>query len=66
MGSGTDQRPVTDAPLTGRAAYYRDRALEARAKAEAMTDYEARQTMLQVANMWETMAATANAHSHSN
>jgi hypothetical protein len=57
---------VTDEPIRDRAAYYRERAAEARAKAEAMTDYEARQTMLQVAAMWEGMAKSAERHSHSN
>jgi len=41
-----------------RAAYCRERAAAARAKAEAMSDYESRQTMLKVAAMWETMAAS--------
>jgi hypothetical protein len=57
---------VKDNPAKDRAAYYRERAAEARAKAEAMTDYEARETMLQVAAMWEGMAKSADRHSHSN
>ena len=57
---------MTDEPMMDRAAYYRERAAEARAKAEAMTDYEARTTMLQVAAMWESMARSAERHSHSN
>lgn len=39
--------------------YCRERAAEARAKAEAMQDYEARQTMLRVAQLWELMADRA-------
>ena len=42
-----------------RAAYYRERAAEARARAEATRDCEARQTMLQVAGIWEYMADMA-------
>ena len=57
---------MTDQPIKDRAAYYRERAAEARAKAEAMTDYDARTTMLQVAVMWENMAASAERHAGSN
>ena len=57
---------MPDEPIKDRAAYYRERAAEARAKAEAMTDYEARQTMLQVAAMWEGLAKSAQSHSRSN
>jgi hypothetical protein len=57
---------VTDEPIKDRAAYCQERAAEARAKAEAMSDYEARQTMLEVATMWEGMAKSAERHSHSN
>ena len=39
-----------------RARYYRERAAEVRAQAETMRDYEARQTMRQVAFMWDLMA----------
>jgi len=56
---------MTDQPSKDRAAYYRERAAEARAKAETMTDDEARQTMLQVAAMWNLMAATAEKKSPS-
>ena len=48
---------------TKRAAYYRERAADARVKAEAARDYEARQTMLQVAGIWDYMAAIAEPHS---
>jgi hypothetical protein len=34
-------------------------AAKARAKAEAMMDYEARRTMLEVAELWDTMAKNA-------
>jgi hypothetical protein len=50
---------VSDNSAADRAAYYRQRAAEARAKAEAMTDYAARRTMLEVAAMWEAMAKNA-------
>ena len=49
-----------------RAAYYRERAAEARAKAETMADYAARETMLRVAAMWENLAASAERHAGSN
>jgi hypothetical protein len=42
-----------------RAAYYRARAAEARAKAETMSDIEAKATMMQVAAMWDLMAENA-------
>ena len=42
-----------------RAKYYEQKAAEARAKSEAMTDFEARLTMAQVAQMWEAMARRA-------
>src|SRR5258708_37034474 len=48
---------------TKRAAYYRERAAEARVKAEIARDYEARQTMLQVAGIWDYMAEIAEPHS---
>jgi len=46
-----------------RAAYYRERAAEARVKAEVARDYEARRTMLQVAGIWDFMAETAEPRS---
>jgi hypothetical protein len=42
-----------------RVSYYRQRATEALAKAEALTDPEARRMMLTVAEMWETLASLA-------
>lgn len=48
---------------TKRAAYYRERAAEARVRAEAARDYEARQMMLQVASIWDYMAEIAEPHS---
>ena len=39
--------------------YCEARAEEARVKAEAMTDLEARKTMLRVAEMWAAMAEAA-------
>jgi hypothetical protein len=59
-------RAVTDQPIKDRDAYYRERAAEARAKAETMADYAARETMLQVAAMWENLAASAERHAGSN
>jgi hypothetical protein len=50
-------------PTENRLTYYRERAADARAKADAMRDYEARQTMLQAASMWDLMAKTAEEHS---
>ena len=52
-------RAVSDNPAADRAVYYRKMAANARAKAEAMMDYEARRTMLEVAALWDTMAANA-------
>jgi uncharacterized protein with von Willebrand factor type A (vWA) domain len=66
MGSERKERTVTDEPTKDRIAHYRERAAEARAKAETIRDYEARETMLQVAAMRENMAASAERHSHSN
>jgi hypothetical protein len=42
-----------------RAVFYEQKADEARTKADAITDFEARQTMLQVAAMWDVMARRA-------
>ena len=42
-----------------RAEFYERKALEARAKAEAIKDWDARGTMLLVASMWETLARAA-------
>lgn len=42
-----------------RAVFYRERVAEARAKADAMTDYAARRTMREVAAMWELIAKQA-------
>jgi hypothetical protein len=55
-GSGPDE-------AMKRAGYYRERAAEARVKAEAPRDYEARRTMLQVAGIWDFMAETAEPRS---
>jgi hypothetical protein len=41
------------------AAFYRAEAAKARAKAEALADYQARQLMLQSATTWDTMAEIA-------
>jgi hypothetical protein len=58
MGSAKG-RAVSDNPAADRVVYYREMAAKARAKAEAMTDYEARRTMLEVAELWDTMAKNA-------
>ena len=50
---------VSDNTAKERAVFYRERAAEARARAEAITDYAARRTMLEVAEMWELMAKQA-------
>jgi len=49
-----------------RAAFYREFATEARAKAEAMKDFAPRRMMLQVAEMWEAMASRAEHDPKSN
>ena len=56
IGSGPDE-------AMKRAAYYRERAAEAREKAKVARDYEARRTMLQVAGIWDFMAETAEPRS---
>ena len=50
---------MSDNTSKERAVFYRERAAEARATAEAMTDHAARRTMLEVAEMWELMAQQA-------
>ena len=55
-GSGPDEAPK-------RAAYYRERAAEARVKAQAARDMDAHRTMLQVAGLWDYMAETAEPRS---
>ena len=53
MGSDGDEE------ATRRAAYYRHMAAQARAQAETMKDFAARKTMLEVARLWDGMAANA-------
>ena len=43
------------------AAYWRERADEARAKAKGLRDLEARQTMLSIAETYERLARSADA-----
>jgi len=50
---------VSDNTPRERAVFYRERVAEARAKADAMTDYAARRTMREVAAMWELIAKQA-------
>jgi hypothetical protein len=45
-------------------SYCLERAAEARMRAEAMKDTEARQTMLNAAHMWELMAKRRRAPEH--
>jgi hypothetical protein len=52
-------RAVSDNPAADRAIYYRQMAALARAKADAMIDYQARCTMLEVAALWDAMAENA-------
>jgi hypothetical protein len=54
---------VTQQTFINWATYYRERAAETRARAEAMADYQARQTMLKAVELWEKMAASAEATS---
>jgi hypothetical protein len=42
-----------------RAEYYEQMAAETRARAEATTDFQARETMLRVAQTWEAIGAGA-------
>ena len=49
-----------------RAEYYRGKAAEARAKADGMRDFEAKKIMMQTAQMWDAMAASAERHSNPN
>jgi hypothetical protein len=48
-----------------RADYYKRRAADARVKAYALHELEARNTMLQLARLWDKMAATAQLRSQS-
>jgi hypothetical protein len=48
---------VVDAPPTGRTAYFPNRASEARAKAEELTDDDSRRMVLEIAAMWDRSAA---------
>ena len=57
---------MTHEPSKRLAAYYRQRAAEARALATRMSDHEARQTMLRAAAMWEAMAASEERNFPSN
>jgi hypothetical protein len=50
---------MADEEATKRAAYYRQMAAQARAKAETTKDFAARRTMLEVARLWDGMAANA-------
>ena len=50
---------MADDEASKRAAYYREMAARARAKAETVTDLEARRTMQEVAMLWEQMASNA-------
>jgi len=45
-----------------KAEEYRTKALQAREKAEAMLDEEARRIMFQAAEMWEAMATSLERH----
>jgi len=49
-----------------RAAYYRHMAAEARAKAETMKDFPGRKTMVEVARLWDGVAADADRAANSN
>ena len=64
FGAANENMTSSSGPdeATKRAAYYQARAAEARAKAEAMSDCEARQAMLQTAGIWDYMAGIAKRH----
>jgi hypothetical protein len=49
-------------PPKNRSHEYRERAAEARVKAEDMTDPDARKTMMDAADMWERMADYEQEH----
>jgi hypothetical protein len=49
-------------PGKNRASEYRERAAEARMKAESLADVRARATMLQSADTWDRMAAYEEKH----
>ena len=66
MGNDPKDRGIIYRPAKEQAAYFRERAAEARAKAEAMTDYEARESMLYVADNWEATALMAERFHHPN
>jgi hypothetical protein len=53
------RRDLANDPAGLSVDYCQTRAEEARVKAEAMTDLEARRTMLRVVEMWTEMAAAA-------
>jgi hypothetical protein len=57
---------MADDEAMKRAAYYRHMAAQARAKAEALKDFAARKTMLEVARLWDGMAADAERTANSN
>jgi hypothetical protein len=48
---------------TERAKYYERNAADARAKSEAITELEDRETMVKVAQMWEFLARSAQSSS---
>jgi hypothetical protein len=50
---------MTDGPIKDLAPHHRKMAAEARAKAEAMFDYDARVMLMKVAAMWDLMAEAA-------
>jgi hypothetical protein len=56
-------RPIRGGRTSGEEAIWSARkAADARAKSEAITDFEDRETMLQVAQMWEFLARSAIHH----
>lgn len=59
FGLGQKAYRVMDEPPRDRAAHHRALAAEARARAEAISDYAARATMMKVAAIWDDMAAKA-------
>ena len=53
----SSRRATTDSE--GRAKYYEQKAIEARAKGEVMTDFQDRETTMQVVEMWELLVRNA-------
>ena len=63
---GAGMKGQANEGVNKRAAFYLELAAEARGRAVAKTEFAARKTMLQVAEMWEAMALSADRTPNSN